>query len=140
MSFAPIQFDGRRSLGVRFGYMTKGAGKRSKARLRFSIAADYVAKMVWRDGESVRLEVDAKAGLARLVTVGGSHKAARRLSVRPTTGRGQLEYPYSGAAPEFFAAAAEMTELSIHEVKATEGLLFAAPVPATPATGGAVKS
>lgn len=137
MSFKPIQVVGRQGLGVRLGYRVKTVKTNGYTKLRISICAEHLQRMGVRDGDYVRLDVDATTGQSRLVLVRGAMKAARRLRVSSgSTGRGLYEMPWTGEVPTFFPAVPEMTELVLCEVKSEE-LVFELPVAARK-EGGAV--
>ncbi len=121
MSFEPIQTDSRRSLGARFAYSVRKANTKATGRLRISICAEVMRKANFSDGDRLRLDVDAEAGLGRLVQVITTGGSVRRVELRsPSTGRGHYELPWTGAVPLHFPAAQIMTELEVVEIKAGE--------------------
>jgi len=132
MSFVPIKTDGRCSLGIRLGYSVRPKSERATARLRMSIAPEYVRKAGWTDGELVRLDADATGGRGRLMSV-QSAAGARKLVVHTGTRRGALDMPWTGDVPLFFPAVPVMTALEVEEVKAGE-IYFALPIQAKAAT------
>lgn len=127
MSFEPIRTDCRRSLGARFAYAIRKKNESANGRLRLSICAELMSKANFSDGDRLRLDVDAVAGLGRLMAVLVTGEAVRRVTVRSAeTGRGHYEIPWTGVVPVYFPAS-QTTELEIVEVKAGE-LTFELPV------------
>jgi len=120
MSFEPIRTDCRRSLGARFAYAIRKANSRANGRLRLSICAELMRKAAFGDGDRLRLDVDAVAGLGRLMAVEVSGEAVRRVTVRSTaTGRGHYELPWTGVVPLYFPDSTT-TELEVVEAKTGE--------------------
>lgn len=121
MSFQPLKTDCRRSLGARFAYSIRRANKSAGPRLRVSISPELMSKTGWQDGDWLRLEVDAKARLGRLLQVITAGEAVRRVDVPcAATGRGNYELPCTGEVPNYFPAATAMQEMEVVEVKAGE--------------------
>lgn len=86
-----------------------------------------MSKTGWHDGDMLRLEVDAKVCLGRLLAVITTGEAVRRVEVRSSaTGRGHYELPCTGEVPGYFPPAEVMTELSVVEIKNDE-LVFELP-------------
>lgn len=130
MSFRPLKTDSRRSLGARFAYSVRKSNDSANARLRLSISAELMSKTGWQNGDKLRLEVDAAAGLGRLLEVITSGESVRRVEVRcAATGRGHFELPHTGEVPGYFPPTELMTELEVVEAKKDE-LVFELPVSA----------
>lgn len=120
MSFEPIRTDCRRSLGARFAYAIRKKNEAANGRLRLSICAELMRKANFGDGDRLRLDVDAAAGLGRLMAVLVTGEAVRRVVVRSaSTGRGHYEIPWTGVVPVHFPET-RTTELEVTEVKAGE--------------------
>lgn len=120
MSFEPIRTDCRRSLGARFAYAIRKKNESANGRLRLSICAELMRKANFSDGDRLRLDVDAVAGMGRLMAVQVTGEAVRRVTVRSReTGRGHYEIPWTGVVPQYFPAALT-SELDVAEVKAGE--------------------
>jgi hypothetical protein len=140
MSFHPAVTARYSALGARFAYVTKGATGKAGERVRFSISGEFARQMSWNDGEYVRLDLDMEAGLGCLVTVQRPGTAVRRITLRtPKSGRMLYEFPRTGEVVTAFPVVNDMSELDVVEVKASDGLVFALPIQATPASdeGGA---
>jgi len=129
MSFRPVKVSARAAIGVRMGYSThrqKGKNKGNCVHLAFSIHPDLVRALKAKDGDVLRLDLDMKAGMARLLPVGSLSPAAKRLHVE-VSGRGDWSISYNGEVAEAFPLVPGMTELSGAHVSAEEGLIYELP-------------
>lgn len=132
MSFRPVKVSARAAVGVRMGYSTrrqKGKDKGNSVHLTFSICPDLVRALKAKEGDVLRLDLDMRAGMARLLPVGSLSPAARRLHVE-SSGRGDWSISYNGDVAEAFPLVEGMTELIGPHVSSEEGLIFDLPVAA----------
>ena len=129
MSFRPVKVSARAAVGVRMGYSThrqKGETKKTAVYLAFSIHPDLVRALKAKEGDVLRLDLDMKAGMARLLPVGSLSPAAKRLHLG-TSGRGDWSISHNGEVAEAFPLVAGMTELSGPHVSTEDGLIFELP-------------
>lgn len=125
MNFAPVKISGRSCLGCEMGYSVI-ARKNNRMETRFRISGHWTQKAGWREGEILRLDVDAKNKLARLVPVMKRGINAKRLDLRMATKRGVVRFPWTGDMPSYFPVLQKVVLLKVIEA-GTEGLIFELP-------------
>lgn len=126
MSFEILRPGGAASLGAHFGYSVHSRGDGSQS-LRITISGAVVAEAGWDAATRLRLEIDKKKKLARLVAVAAGADQARKLEVGPITGRGLFHFPFSGGILKHFSAWDGIYELDVVTIVSGEGVTFDLP-------------
>ena len=129
MKLVPVDFPFRPGGGVEFGFVVRHKHTQGH-QVEFSIGADLMRKMNWRDGSLVRLDADVKERVAAFVNVVSEGPLTRKVRMtKASTKRGKIIVPYNGPVRDLFTDVSSMTTLGV--IKCTsEHLCFNLPSPA----------
>jgi hypothetical protein len=127
VSFKPVQINGRSRLGTEFAYSVVYR-EQKRPEIRFMINGAWTKKARWKNGDILRLEVDAAAKLARFVVVLKAGVNAKPVDMTSTTGRARFVLSYTGEMPGYFICPPpkETQELKVIEA-GSEGVIFELP-------------